>query len=105
MLFTDIIMLVIGIALVSYFSNRTVEHAANSAHKLKISSLIVGVVIISLGTDLPEIANSLFSSYTGHGDINVGNAIGSSLSQISLVTGIAVFAADDIEWQARGYPQ
>ncbi len=40
---------------------------------------------------MPEIANSITSSALGHGDINVGNSIGSAFTQISLVLGLLTF--------------
>jgi cation:H+ antiporter len=52
---------------------------------------MVGLVVVSLGTDLPEISNSIVSSILGHGDINVGDSFGSVLAQISLVLGIFPF--------------
>ncbi|UCF58973.1 MAG: hypothetical protein JSV15_00665 [Candidatus Bathyarchaeota archaeon] len=36
---------------------------------------------MSIGTDLPEIANSITSSAIGHGDINIGDSLGSILAQ------------------------
>jgi cation:H+ antiporter len=45
-------------------------------------------VVVSLGTDLPEIINSITSSAMGHGDINVGDSFGSVLVQITLILGL-----------------
>lgn len=95
------LMLLIGLALLAYFSNKAVEHAADIAYKLGISSLIVGVLIVSLGTDLPEISNSIISSYSGHGDINVGDSLGSSLSQVSLAFGIIVMLGGTVKADRR----
>jgi cation:H+ antiporter len=53
---------------------------------------MIGLIIVSLGTDFPEIANSIFSSALGHGDINVGDSLGSVLAQMTLMLGlIALF--------------
>jgi cation:H+ antiporter len=53
---------------------------------------MIGLIIVSLGTDFPEIANSIFSSALGHGDINVGDSFGSVLAQMTLMLGlIAIF--------------
>lgn len=77
-----------GIALLAYSSNKAVERSANIAFGLGISPLMIGLVIVALGTDLPEILNSIFSSALGHGDINVGDSFGSILTQISLILGL-----------------
>ncbi|MCW4021307.1 MAG: hypothetical protein NWF14_08785, partial [Candidatus Bathyarchaeota archaeon] len=53
--------------------------------------LLIGLVLVSIGTDLPEIANSIASSALGHGDINVGDSLGSVLTQMTLVFGLLPF--------------
>ncbi|MFH1394111.1 MAG: sodium:calcium antiporter [Candidatus Micrarchaeota archaeon] len=80
--------LIAGLSLIAYSSSRTVEYSSQIANALKIPTLIIGLFIVALGTDLPEIANSIYSSYTGHGDINVGSALGSCLAQITLSLGL-----------------
>lgn len=87
MALVELAALVAGIALISYSSEKSVEYSTHIAHGFRVPPIIVGVVLVSIGTDIPEIANSIFSSYSGHGDINVGNALGSCLAQISLVLG------------------
>ncbi len=88
MVLVELATLVAGLALIYLTSEKTVEYSTHIAKHLKVPPLIIGVVLVSVGTDVPEIANSIFSSYTGHGDINVGNALGSCLAQISLVLGL-----------------
>ncbi len=101
MVLVELAILVAGLALVIVSSNRTVECATHMATKLKVPPLIIGVVLISVGTDIPEIANSILSSYTGHGDINVGDTLGSCLTQISLVLGIVVMLGGVLEAKRR----
>jgi cation:H+ antiporter len=80
--------LIAGIALLAYSSDKAVEHSISMASRLGVSPLIIGLVIVSLGTDLPEILNSIISSAIGHGNINVGDSFGSVLTQITLVLGL-----------------
>jgi cation:H+ antiporter len=89
----ELLMLVAGLILLIFSSEKTVEHSVKLAKYLKVSPLIIGIVLISIGTDVPEITNSIISSYLGHGDINVGSSFGSPLSQITLVLGIAALAS------------
>lgn len=77
-----------GIALLAYSSNKAVKHSVSIASGLGVSPLFIGLVVVSLGTDLPEIINSLISSAIGHGDINVGDSFGSVLAQITLILGL-----------------
>jgi cation:H+ antiporter len=85
--------LISGLALLIFSSDKAVEHSINVASILRISPLMIGLLIVSLGTDLPEIANSLFSSFRGHGDINVGDSFGSVLAQIALMLGLYAILA------------
>jgi len=88
---TTIIALALGTALLAFSSDKAVEHSVSIASALGVSPLMVGLVVVSLGTDLPEIANSVVSSALGHGDINVGDSFGSVLAQISLMLGLFPF--------------
>ena len=83
--------LILGIALLTYSSDKAVEHSVKIASALRISPLMIGLVLMSIGTDLPEIANSITSSALGHGDINVGDSLGSVLTQMTLVFGLIPF--------------
>ncbi|NNC91714.1 MAG: sodium:calcium antiporter, partial [Acidimicrobiia bacterium] len=42
-------------------------------------------------TDLPEIANSIIASVSDHGDLNVGDSVGSTITQVTLVLGLLPF--------------
>ena len=75
----------------TYSSDKAVEHSVSIASALRISPLMIGLVLMSIGTDLPEIANSITSSALGHGDINVGDSLGSVLTQMTLVFGLIPF--------------
>jgi cation:H+ antiporter len=56
---------------------------------LGISSFVVGVVIVSIGTSLPELISSLFAVFNNSSEIVVGNVIGSNITNILLVVGAA----------------
>jgi len=65
----------------------------NSAEKigvaLKISPFIVGVTIVALGTSLPELVSSIFAVIQGASEMVIGNVIGSNITNIFLILGIA----------------
>ena len=86
-----VIALISGIALLTYSSDKAVEHSVKVALEWGLSPFMVGLTLVSLGTDLPEIVNSIFSSGLGHGDINVGDSLGSVLTQMTLVLGLLPF--------------
>ena len=85
--------LIAGLALLAYSGDKAVEHSSILALELGIPPLMIGLLLVSLGTDLPEIVNSIISSALNHGDINVGDSLGSVLAQMSLVLGLLPFLA------------
>lgn len=76
----------LGVALVA--SDRAVAYTRAFAAALGAPSFVVGVVLVSIGTDLPEIANSIAAHVQGEGDVNVGDSVGSTLTQYTLVLGL-----------------
>ncbi|RLI45792.1 hypothetical protein DRO69_04530 [Candidatus Bathyarchaeota archaeon] len=88
-----VIALIAGIALLTFSSDKAVEHSVSIASEWGVSPLMIGLVLVSLGTDLPEIVNSIEASLLGHGDIDVGTSLGSVLAQMSLVLGLLPFLA------------
>jgi cation:H+ antiporter len=83
--------LVAGIVLMTYSSDKAVDHSVKIASALRISPLIIGLVLVSIGTDLPEIVNSIMSCAVGHADIELGDSLGSVLTQMTLVIGLLPF--------------
>jgi len=83
--------LIIGIALMTYSSDKAVEHSVSIASALRISPFMIGLILMSIGTDLPEIVNSIVSCAVGHADIELGDSLGSVLTQMTLVLGLLPF--------------
>ena len=93
--FIAIVGFIIGITVLVYSSDKAVKHSIKIATTLGISPFIVGLILVSIGTDLPEIANSIISCATGHGNINVGDSLGSVLTQITLILGLIVLLSKE----------
>jgi len=77
-----------GLTLALVASDVAVSYTRALAAALGAPSFVVGVVLVALGTDLPEIANSIASHIQGQGDVNVGDSVGSTLTQDTLVLGL-----------------
>jgi cation:H+ antiporter len=77
-----------GLTLIIFSSLHAVKHSAILAAALGVSPLIIGVTLVSIGTDISEIFNSIVSCSLGHGDIDVGDSVGSDLTQLTLVFGL-----------------
>jgi cation:H+ antiporter len=72
-------------------SEKAVDQLIKLAKIIGLSIFTIGFIVASIGSDLPEIINSLISSYLGHGDITVGDSFGSVMTQISLILGLIPF--------------
>ena len=84
--------IIIGFALLIWSADKFVLGASNTARSFSISPLIVGVVIVGLGTSAPEMLVSAMAAAEGNTGLSIGNAIGSNITNIGLMLGItAIF--------------
>jgi cation:H+ antiporter len=82
----EFIIFLIGGAMLYLGANYLVKEAVFFSELLGISTLVVGI-IISIGTTMPEISVSITSSRKGLGEIAIGNAIGSVITNTLLILG------------------
>ncbi|NNC92727.1 MAG: hypothetical protein HKN80_09570, partial [Acidimicrobiia bacterium] len=82
---------VVGMAVAVLASRKAVDHASTLAFGLKVPPFLIGLTLLAIGTDLPEIANSIIASVSDHGDLNVGDSVGSTITQVTLVLGLLPF--------------
>ncbi len=54
-----------------------------------ISPLVVGLTVVALGTSAPELAVGIQSARAGQPDLTLGNVVGSNISNVLLILGIA----------------
>jgi len=94
-------ILLIGILIMIFSSNKAIGYSIELAAAMHVPPLIIGVILISFGTDLPEIINSILSNYSGHADISIGDSMGSILSQLTLVFGLLPFFGGAIQFKRR----
>lgn len=85
------IILIVGTVLLVVSSEQAVEHTVCIAQEWGAPPLLTGFVLVSLGTDLPEIMNAMVSCATDHAVIGLGDALGSALTQMTLVLGLLPF--------------
>ena len=98
---TAVLFLIMGLVLMIFSSKKTIDYSIELASILKVPPLIIGLVLVSFGTDLPEIVNSLLSNYLGHADISIGDSVGSIVNQLTLVFGILPFFGGAIKFKRR----
>jgi cation:H+ antiporter len=92
----QIFLLVGGLLVALLASNRAVANARALAAQLGAPAFLVGAVLVSIGTDLPELANSIAAHLQGQADVNVGDSVGSALTQYTLVLGLFPFVAGTV---------
>ena len=66
-----------------------IEYSARLARRLHLSDLVVGLIITSVGTSLPELASSISAALAGSAGLVIGNVVGSNIANIGLVLGTA----------------
>lgn len=64
-----------------------VDSAAEIAHSLKVSDLIIGLTVVAFGTSAPEFAVTISAAFTGQTDISIGNVIGSNIFNLGFILG------------------
>ena len=64
-----------------------VDSAAEIAHTLKISDLVVGLTVVAFGTSAPEFAVTISAAITKQTDISIGNVIGSNIFNLGFILG------------------
>ncbi len=84
----QILILVVGLAVAILASDLAVSYTRSIAATLGAPTFLVGVVLVSIGTDLPEIANSVAAHLQDEADVNVGDSVGSALTQYTFVLGL-----------------
>ena len=82
-------LIVIGAILLFIGGHFTIDGAVSIAESLGLSHLIIGVVIVAIGTSLPELITSVIAIAKKQTDIGVGNIVGSNIYNILLILGIS----------------
>ena len=84
----NILLLIIGLALVVGGANFLTDGAASIAKRFRLSDLVIGLTVLAFGTSAPELTVSLMASLKGIADIAIGNVIGSNIFNILAIVGI-----------------
>ena len=84
----EVLFFIFGLVLLYLGGESLVKGAVSLSVKLTISTLIVGLTIISFATSAPELFVTLQAAFEGKPNIAFGNVIGSNIANIALVLGI-----------------
>jgi cation:H+ antiporter len=101
---SSIMFLVLGFTLIVVGGNYTIESGANIARSFGVSEWIVGMMLIALGTSLPELVVSIKAAMKGQAEMSIGNIIGSNVANFTMVLGSASLVAPlDIDLSKNAY--
>jgi cation:H+ antiporter len=79
---------IVGLIILVWSADKFVIGAAATARRLGMSPLLVGLTIVAMGTSAPEMFVSAMAALDGAGNLAVGNALGSNITNIALVLGV-----------------
>ncbi|KKW28818.1 MAG: Na+/Ca+ antiporter, CaCA family [Candidatus Uhrbacteria bacterium GW2011_GWD2_52_7] len=92
-LFTSIGLIVLGLGLLVLGGKLVVDGAVDLATALGVSSSLIGLTIVAVGTSLPELATSAIAARKGNVDIAIGNVVGSNIFNVFWILGISSIIA------------
>ena len=90
-MFVDILILLIGLALLLYSADMMINSSDSIAKKFQLSPILIGLTIVAFGTSAPELVITLFAAFKEipATDAIIGNIIGSNIANILLILGTA----------------
>ncbi len=89
----NIVLIVIGVAMVLYGADRLTEGASALARRMNVPEIIIGLTIVAAGTSAPELFVSLVSALKGTPGLAVGNVVGSNTINSMMIVGCAAMVA------------
>ena len=88
--FKSLFLFFLGMIILYYSSEIIINNAIIVSNNYNISKLFVGLVVLALGTSLPELFVSIVSSIKGNNSVAIGNIVGSNIANIGLVFGFSL---------------
>ena len=78
----------VGVVLLVWSADKCILGASGTASILGVSTLVVGILVVGIGTSAPEMLVSAIAALDGQSGLSVGNALGSNITNIGLILGI-----------------
>jgi len=85
----NFIAIIAGFILLIWSADHFIIGAAATARNFDVPPLIIGLTIVGFGTSAPEMMVAGFAAYDGSPAMAIGNALGSNITNITLVLGVA----------------
>jgi cation:H+ antiporter len=87
----NLALTVVGLAILARAADWFVDGAVGLSRRFGVSAVLIGAVVIGLGTSLPELLVSVLAASRGDAALGIGNIVGSNTANLSLVLGVAAF--------------
>jgi len=97
-----VLFLLLGLVLIIGGANFTIDSASAIAKDFGISEWIIGIIMVSLGTSLPELVVSISAALKGKVDMAIGNIIGSNMANTTIVLSAAALTKP-LEFEVSTY--
>ena len=91
-----IVLIIIGAVALCGGGMLTINGSIGIAEGLGISTTVIGIVIVAIGTSLPELVTSIIALRKGQANIGIGNIIGSNIYNILLILGVSSIIAGNL---------
>ena len=85
----QILILILGLAMVVAGADALVEGASAIARKYGVSEFVIGLTIVGFGTSLPELVVSVTGALEGNSAIAIGNVVGSNIFNVLLILALS----------------
>ncbi|MDR0488704.1 MAG: calcium/sodium antiporter [Propionibacteriaceae bacterium] len=86
----DVGLLLIGLVIIVVGAEFMVDGAVGLAKNLGLSETLIGLTVVAIGTSAPELATTIMSTIRGERSIAIGNLIGSSTLNLTIILGGAL---------------
>lgn len=83
----------VGLLLTIVGARWLVDGAIALARGLGVAEAVIGLTIVAVGTSLPELVTSVIAARRGHGDVALGNVLGSNIYNVLGILGVTAAIA------------
>ncbi len=101
-LLKELILLVVGAAVIAVGADLLVDNGTIIAQMLGVPETVIALTFVALGTSLPELVTAITSLIKGHSALSLGNIIGANIFNLVLVSGVSMtlspFPVPDSSW-------
>lgn len=84
----QILLVIVGLVLLYFGARFFIDGAKELASMVGVSDMLIGLIVVAIGTSLPELCISVMAAYRGEADLAVSNIVGSNIFNAFFVLGV-----------------